>query len=172
MPDPADGRPRGTCRDCDKNLMLNKDGKMRRHVAEGSPSGGPCSGSWLPPSKDFQGDPMPNHSAQQLAGLSAWIDNHPDNAARDREAQLWGRVSKVGEEFGEAIAALIGVTGQNPRKGVTHSYKDLGDELLDIAVTALGAYEHIQGNTGIALAHLAVKIHAVARRAGLVEARS
>lgn len=103
----------------------------------------------------------------QLAALSAWIDTHPANQDRDREARLWGRVAKVCEEAGEAIAALIGVTGQNPRKGVTHTTSDLRGELLDVAVAALGAVEHLDGNTGTSVAALAEKLDRLTARAGL-----
>jgi hypothetical protein len=84
-------------------------------------------------------------TGDMLTALSAWID--APNAHKDAEAQLWGRVAKVAEEGGEAIAALIGMTGQNPRKGVTHDEKDLEGELFDVAVTALGAVAHIRANT-------------------------
>lgn len=108
----------------------------------------------------------PEGTANLLAGLSAWIDR--GNWHRDPEAQLWGRVSKVTEEAGESIAALIGATGQNPRKGYTHTYEDVVDELLDVAITALGAVEHINGNAGNALDLLDDKVRAVAARAGVI----
>lgn len=100
-----------------------------------------------------------------LVQLSEWID--ASNAHRDAEAVLWGRVSKIGEEFGEVIQSLIGATGQNPRKGVTHTMSAVGDELLDVAVTALAAYEHITGHHGLALSALGEKILTVAQRAGV-----
>jgi len=104
---------------------------------------------------------------EALVALSRWID--AGNAHRDPEAVLWGRVSKIGEEFGETIQALIGATGQNPRKGTTHAIGDVLDELLDVAVTALGAYEHVVGHDGSALAELDAKILRVAERAGVVK---
>jgi hypothetical protein len=104
-------------------------------------------------------------TANQLAALSEWIDR--GNAHRDPEAVLWGRVGKVTEEAGEATAALIGATGQNPRKGHTHDMMDVVQELLDVAVTALGAVEHITGNQGAALSMLDEKVHNVCSRAGV-----
>lgn len=79
-----------------------------------------------------------------LVSLSEWIDVAQGD--RDAEAVTWGRVSKVAEECGEVIAAYIGATGQNPRKGRTHSVGDVQDELLDVAVTALAAIAHLYGN--------------------------
>ena len=106
-------------------------------------------------------------AAQALSDLSQWID--AGNAHRDPEAIAWGRITKIGEEFGEVVAAFIGATGQNPRKGVTHTLADVGEELLDVAVTALGALEHLTEHQGLALEHLEQKIIRVAKRAGVIE---
>ena len=104
---------------------------------------------------------------EQLAALSAWIDTSTANQARDPEARLWGRVAKIGEEAGEAIAALIGATGQNPRKGVTHTLADVRAELLDVAVTALAAVEHLNGNDATSIDALTEKLDRLIERAGL-----
>lgn len=102
-------------------------------------------------------------AALQLADISEWIDK--GNAHRDAEARTWGRLAKLTEEAGEVIAAYIGHTGQNPRKGVTHTSADVVKELLDVAVTALGAVEHITGHDVTALDRLAQHIDGVWRRA-------
>jgi hypothetical protein len=99
-----------------------------------------------------------------LAELSAWIDTAPANAARDAEAATWGRLAKVAEESGEVIAAYIGATGQNPRKGITHGMAAVQAELLDVAVTALAAVEHLTGNHGRSLDHLAHHLTALRQR--------
>jgi hypothetical protein len=101
-----------------------------------------------------------------LVALSQWIDE--GNAHRDPEAVTWGRLAKLSEEEGEVIGAFIGATGQNPRKGITHTMEAVLEELLDVAVTALGAYEHIDGHQGRALWELDSKIIRVAARAGLI----
>jgi hypothetical protein len=93
-------------------------------------------------------------AAETLVRLSRWIDESAPNAGRDPEARTWGRVAKVAEECGEAVAALIGATGQNPRKGMTHSMDDVERELYDVALTALAAAEHLRGHDGGALAGL------------------
>lgn len=49
------------------------------------------------------------------------------------------RILKLSEEVGEVAQAVVGVTGQNPRKGVTHTWDDVSAELCDVAVTALVA---------------------------------
>jgi hypothetical protein len=98
-----------------------------------------------------------------LVRLSKWIDT--GLADRDREARQMHRVIKVAEEAGEAVAALIGAWGANPRKGVTHTDSELIDELLDVAVTALGAIEHLTDHAGDSLELLDQHIAMVAERA-------
>jgi NTP pyrophosphatase (non-canonical NTP hydrolase) len=104
---------------------------------------------------------------EDVARLSAWIDEHPPNAQRDVEAQLWSRVSKVGEEFGEVVAAMIGYTGQNPRKGYSHDRLDVINELADVAVTALAAIEHMTMNGGNSVSYLEKHVAKIVTRAGL-----
>lgn len=106
-------------------------------------------------------------TAVLLAALSDWIDTSPANAVRDREAAAWGRISKVSEECGEVIEAFIGVTGQNPRKGIHGCIDDVVEELLDVAVTALAAVEHFNDNDGSSLDLFAAKVQHVANRAGV-----
>jgi len=60
-------------------------------------------------------------------------------AAQPRPGQegLLLRILKLSEEVGEVAEAVIGATGQNPRKGVSHSWDDVQAELCDVAITAL-----------------------------------
>lgn len=64
-----------------------------------------------------------------------WLDIH--NGTGGPELGL--RVAKVAEEAGEAIGAWIGLVGQNPRKGVTHTADEVAAELADVVLTALVA---------------------------------
>lgn len=109
---------------------------------------------------------MTEHAQDALTALSQWID--AGNADRDTEALLLHRVIKLVEESGEVVTALIGATGANPRKGVTNTFESVLDELLDVAVTALGAYEHIDGHQGRAIGELLGKIIRVSKRAGVI----
>ncbi|MFJ1805389.1 MULTISPECIES: MazG-like family protein [unclassified Streptomyces] len=68
--------------------------------------------------------------------LSRWLD--ADQAHGGREGLLL-RVLKLSEEVGEVAQAVIGVTGQNPRKGVSHTWDDVQSELCDVVITALVA---------------------------------
>ncbi|MFD3733384.1 MazG-like family protein [Streptomyces sp. NPDC058632] len=81
----------------------------------------------------------------RVDGLHAWLDAH--RAADGREALLL-RVLKLSEEVGEVAEAVIGATGQNPRKGVTHSWDDVGSELCDVALTALVALRSLTPDAG------------------------
>lgn len=101
----------------------------------------------------------------QIAWLSQWVDDA--NAHRDPEARTWGRVAKITEEAGEAIEALIAATGQNPRKANTSDWQPVVEECLDVALTALGAVEHLTGNGGDSFGLLLRKIRSVATRAGM-----
>nr|WP_257019285.1 MazG-like family protein [Streptomyces sp. TLI_235] len=72
------------------------------------------------------------------------------------------RLLKLSEEVGEVGQAVIGATGQNPRKGVTHSWQDVQEELCDVVVSAL-----------VALRTLAPDARAVfEQRLARIEARS
>ncbi|SED36034.1 NTP pyrophosphatase, house-cleaning of non-canonical NTPs [Streptomyces sp. 3213] len=66
--------------------------------------------------------------------LWTWVDT---NRPLDGQEGLLLRILKLSEEVGEVSEAVIGVTGQNPRKGVTHTWDDVQAELCDVVITAL-----------------------------------
>lgn len=104
-----------------------------------------------------------------LVWLSRWIDQYNIDHGIDPEAITWGRLAKIAEEHGEVISAFIGVTAQNPRKGYSHSREQVKKELLDVVVTALGAWEHMDGHTGRSLHALKYHIDALVERARKAE---
>jgi hypothetical protein len=65
---------------------------------------------------------------EPIAEAVAWLNAH--NPRTPEESAL--RILKVTEEAGEVAAAYIGMTGQNSRKGVTHSSGDVARELCDV----------------------------------------
>ncbi|GLZ59441.1 MazG-like family protein [Micromonospora sp. NBRC 107095] len=69
----------------------------------------------------------------------SWLDA----ANGTGQTELTCRILKLTEEAGEASAAWIGLLGQNPRKGVTHTRDDVAAELADVAFTALVAIESL-----------------------------
>ena len=95
-----------------------------------------------------------------IRSLVAWLD--ASNGRSDAEIGL--RILKLSEEVGEAAQAWIGVQGQNPRKGVTHSRADVADELCDVIVTAAVALASIAGEPAL---HLDAKLAKVAARSGV-----
>jgi hypothetical protein len=97
-----------------------------------------------------------------VADLVAWIDE--SNGRSPHETAM--RLMKLAEEAGEVMQAYIGVVGQNPRKGVTHTRADVADEVCDVIVTAAVAlHEFTDDPAGT----LAAKVHAIAARAGRIE---
>ncbi|MEU4047184.1 MazG-like family protein [Streptomyces antibioticus] len=71
-----------------------------------------------------------------IDALWTWLES--DQPVSGREGLLL-RVLKLSEEVGEVAQAIIGATGQNPRKGTTHTWDDVQSELCDTAITALVA---------------------------------
>ncbi|WP_371671900.1 MazG-like family protein [Streptomyces sp. NBC_00289] len=68
--------------------------------------------------------------------LHTWLDT---NRPVDGSEGLLLRILKLSEEVGEVAQAVIGATGQNPRKGLTHTWDDVQSELCDVVITALVA---------------------------------
>lgn len=68
--------------------------------------------------------------------LWSWLES--DQPVTGREGLLL-RMLKLQEEVGETAQAVIGATGQNPRKGVSHTWEDVQSELCDVVITALVA---------------------------------
>lgn len=73
---------------------------------------------------------------ESIDRLRAWLDA---NRAHDGQEGLLLRILKLSEEVGEVAQAVIGATGQNPRKGITHTWDDVRSELCDVVITALVA---------------------------------
>ncbi len=65
-----------------------------------------------------------------------WLD---DSSTLAPETEKLLRIMKLAEEVGEVTQAVIGTLGQNPRKGVTHTWDDVQAELCDVIVTAMVA---------------------------------
>ncbi|MFK0104763.1 MazG-like family protein [Streptomyces sp. NPDC091217] len=77
------------------------------------------------------------------------------------EHEVAMRLMKVTEEAGEASAAYIGMTGQNPRKAISHTTADVADELCDVIIAATVA---LHSFTDTPAADLTAKLDTVARR--------
>lgn len=100
-----------------------------------------------------------------IRGLVGWLDEQ--NGRSEQEITL--RLLKLTEETGEVAQAWIGVQGQNPRKGVTHSREDVADELCDVIVTAVVALASVVDDPA---GHLNTKLAKIAARSRTPEAVS
>ncbi|MEU8300631.1 MazG-like family protein [Micromonospora sp. NPDC048909] len=84
----------------------------------------------------------------------AWLDA----ANGTGQQELTCRILKLTEEAGEAAGAWIGLLGQNPRKGVTHTREDVAAELADVAFTAIVAIESLGLDARTVLDRCATKV--------------
>ncbi|MFD9123697.1 MazG-like family protein [Kitasatospora sp. NPDC059571] len=70
------------------------------------------------------------------------------------------RILKISEEVGEVGRAVIGATGHNLRKGVTHSWQDVQDELCDVMVAAMIALRTLTPDAGAVFAERLARVEA------------
>ena len=95
-----------------------------------------------------------------VAGYVAWLDAANGRSPHETAA----RIMKITEEAGEAAAAYFGMTGTNPRKGVTATPEDLARELCDVILAALVALTTVTGGIPQAESRLAAHVAARATR--------
>lgn len=104
---------------------------------------------------------------RRAAALSAWLDSELGKRLSP-EALALCRVSKCANESGEALNALERALGMSPRKGRCGTMDEVRDELLDVALTALGAYEHLSGAHGASAHALLTHTESRMRQVGLL----
>lgn len=93
---------------------------------------------------------------QIWAAAHRWREHLDQHNGAD-PLELTCRIMKITEEAGEAAQAWIGVLGQNPRKGVTHTTDDVVGELADVAFTALVAIASLGADPREALHQVVTK---------------
>ncbi|WAU80003.1 MazG-like family protein [Streptomyces sp. Qhu-G9] len=71
---------------------------------------------------------------ESIDRLQDWLVR--SQPSRPPQEALLLRMLKLSEEVGEVAEAVIGVTGQNPRKGTSHTWDDVRSELCDVIITA------------------------------------
>ncbi|KPH98378.1 hypothetical protein OK074_6322 [Actinobacteria bacterium OK074] len=90
---------------------------------------------------------------ESIGRLQGWLA--ANRRVDGREAVLL-QLLKISEEVGEVAQAVIGATGQNPRKGLSHTWDDVQGELCDVVITALVALHTLTPRAGeVFEAHLA-----------------
>jgi len=100
-------------------------------------------------------DPVTDTIWFLVPAATRWLDA----ANGTDEAELSCRMLKVTEEAGEVASAWIGMRGQNPRKGVTHTKEDVAAELADVVITALVAIESLGLDARATLESTAARVH-------------
>lgn len=78
----------------------------------------------------------------RIAELAEALDAHNGRG----DVEMSQQVLKIVEETGEAASAWLGYTGQNPRKGITHTRAELFAELADVATAALVTIARLGGD--------------------------
>ncbi|MFJ3669629.1 hypothetical protein ACIPSE_24550 [Streptomyces sp. NPDC090106] len=73
---------------------------------------------------------------QTITRLARLLEEH---STRPREQSILVQLLKIQEEAGEVAEAAIGALGANPRKGHSHTWKDVEDEVCDVIVTGMVA---------------------------------
>jgi hypothetical protein len=85
-----------------------------------------------------------------IAIADAWLDDAAPEAYRANPlANMWRRFYGPVSEAAEAQDALNGMTGGNPRKGITHTPDDMLEEAADTAVSALLAIQSQTKDTAV-----------------------
>lgn len=103
---------------------------------------------------------------QIVAIVDEWLDTLIGEQYEGQPlAQDWARLSKIGEELGEAIQAFIGLTGQNPRKGISNTREEFLDEVADTIITGLFCLQHFTGNSAESKRIITEKMARIYKRA-------
>lgn len=105
--------------------------RVVRSIDTGLAQVGRASDYWTPDPNN----PLPQPLWDTARTSTLWLD--ATNGVSRHETAL--RLMKLGEEAGEVMQAYIGLVGQNPRKGVTHTRGDVAAELCDVIITAATA---------------------------------
>ncbi|MEU7119210.1 MazG-like family protein [Streptomyces zaomyceticus] len=79
-------------------------------------------------------DNDPWETVRSLAALFTEFDSERGLAP---EEQWTLQVLKLSEEVGEAAQAVLGVRAVNPRKGRSHSWEQVQEEVVDAVITGM-----------------------------------
>lgn len=79
----------------------------------------------------------------QLAALFTGLDSE---RGMTPEQQWTLQVLKLTEEVGESAQAVVGAWGTNPRKGQSHTWRHVQEEVADTAITSLVTLHRMLGD--------------------------
>ncbi|MFG2287385.1 MazG-like family protein [Streptomyces sp. NPDC048595] len=88
-----------------------------------------------------------------IAHLARRFTAHDDERGLDQAQQWTLQVLKIAEETGEASQAVIGVRGTNPRKGDSHTWRDVHAEVADVVITGLVALARMRPDDAAEFLH-------------------
>ncbi|QMU76593.1 hypothetical protein GXW83_13440 [Streptacidiphilus sp. PB12-B1b] len=88
--------------------------------------------------------------------LAAWLEQA---SHLPPETGTLLQIMKITEEAGEVAEAVLGATGQNPRKGYSHTWEDVQNELCDVIVTAMVALTRLNPDARSVFAANLARIH-------------
>ncbi|MGW5779637.1 MazG-like family protein [Streptomyces sp. NPDC003863] len=81
---------------------------------------------------------MKDNTPWDTIGSLAALFTHLDSERGLPSEEQWTlQVLKLSEEVGEAAQAVIGVRATNPRKGRSHSWEDVQEEVADAVITGM-----------------------------------
>ncbi|MER8235078.1 MazG-like family protein [Streptomyces sp. NPDC094049] len=86
------------------------------------------------PAHRSAGGSAPWETVGALAALFSGFDSGQGIPA---EEQWTLQVLKLTEEVGEAAQAVVGVRGTNPRKGRSHTWEQVAEEVADVVITGM-----------------------------------
>lgn len=102
----------------------------------------------------MDGSGVDETTLRAVRAATVWLNTH-QGAGREQQTV---RILKLVEEAGEAAQAWIGVLGQNPRRGVTHTVEDVAAELADTAFAALVAIQSLGLDAGQVMTDCGAKV--------------
>ncbi|MFE3072457.1 MazG-like family protein [Streptomyces sp. NPDC059247] len=74
---------------------------------------------------------------ETVGALAALFSGFDSGRGISAEEQWTLQVLKLTEEVGEAAQAVVGVRGTNPRKGRSHSWDQVAEEVADVVITGM-----------------------------------
>jgi NTP pyrophosphatase (non-canonical NTP hydrolase) len=89
--------------------------------------------------------PLPAHQWAGIGRLAALFTTLDTARGMTPEQQWTLQALKISEEAGETAQAVIGAWGTNPRKGRSHTWRNVQEEVADTAITSLVALYRMLG---------------------------
>ncbi|MEU3416481.1 MULTISPECIES: MazG-like family protein [unclassified Streptomyces] len=99
----------------------------------------------IPGQAGSEGTPLHAHQWDDIGRLATLFTTLDTARGMTPEQQWMLQALKISEEAGETAQAVIGVWGTNPRKGRSHTWRHVQEEVADTAITSLVALYRMLG---------------------------